>query len=957
MPKRAAAARLSPVAMLRLAIFLVVGALIGAAPAWAQDKVGVEAGLHDGFGRIVFAWPEKVGFEANAVDQTVTVKFARPFTADLRRISSRLDPLVASAVMDGDSTVVVTLTRPFKLRSFMANNRVAIDFMEEKEAAKQAAKEAAKTPPPAEKTAEKAAEKPAEKPAEKAGAAPAAAPSPASKPEVTVTLVENEGTRRLVLEWPGWTPYEASNDKGIVQVRFKKAGHIDAEALSGLVPDLVPVVREGTKDVTLTLIMPPGTRFSASQGGPAIFLDIIGPPKKLSEAKPAPAPPAQLVPATPAPAAPPPVAEAKPSVEAAKAVAVSATDKPPVDDPDDAAAATDAASSAPPTPLALRYGNDDEVTTLRFEWQKPVPAAVFRRGPYLWIVFGAVRAVDLDDIRSRGKATISAVQQVAHGTATILRLTPLKGFNPTIRRAENAWIITLSPQFLQPEAAVGVSIQPSARPPRILFGVREAGVPVVFRDPEIGDRIIAVPVGEVGQGVARETRLVDVTVLMTAQGIALRPANETVAARSLDNGVEVTSAGGLLISSENDRSLRRGDGQPRLFDFADWYGPKDGEFVVQRHALERGITAIAPVSRSAARLDLARFFFAHGLGAEARGVVEAIRRDDPSFAADPRVRAVGGAVALLDGDIETATRELGLHALDDEPDAALWRGMLAYEGRDMPTAAKEFATGERLLPTYPKQLRNRIALQAAEAYVATGQQDEAKAKLRMVLADKPSGSDRAASDLLLARVEMIAGETEAARVRLDRVANGNDRPTRARARLARALTDLDSGAITRGQAIVALDGLRFAWRGDDFELSLLRHLGELKLLDGDYRGGLDALRQASVNFPDHPDHTAVAQSLANAFADIFLGKPAEDVPPLRALALYEEYKELAPAGAKGDAIIQKLADRLVAVDLLDRAAGLLEDQVKFRLTGRDKLRVAARLALVRLLDRKPDAAL
>ncbi|MDB5409273.1 MAG: Conserved exported protein of unknown function, partial [Rhodospirillales bacterium] len=42
---------------------------------------------------------------------------------------------------------------------------------------------------------------------------------------------------------------------------------------------------------------------------------------------------------------------------------------------------------------------------------------------------------------------------------------------------------------------------------------------------------------------------------------------------------------------------------------------------------------------------------------------------------------------------------------------------------------------------------------------------------------------------------------------------------------------------------------------------------------------------------------------------------------------------------------------------LDRAAGLLEDQVKFRLTGRDKLRVAARLALVRLLDRKPDAAL
>jgi hypothetical protein len=140
-------------------------------------------------------------------------------------------------------------------------------------------------------------------------------------------------------------------------------------------------------------------------------------------------------------------------------------------------------------------------------------------------------------------------------------------------------------------------------------------------------------------------------------------------------------------------------------------------------------------------------------------------------------------------------------------------------------------------------------------------------------------------------------------------------------------------------------------------VTLLRRLGELKLLDGDYRGGLDALRQASVNFPDQPDHSAAAQSLTNAFADIFVGQSAENVPPLRALALYDEYKDLAPAGAKGDAIIQKLADRLVSFDLLDRAATLLEDQVKFRLAGRDKARVATRLALVRLLDRKPDAAL
>src|SRR5205085_8026954 len=74
-------------------------------------------------------------------------------------------------------------------------------------------------------------------------------------------------------------------------------------------------------------------------------------------------------------------------------------------------------------------------------------------------------------------------------------------------------------------------------------------------------------------------------------------------------------------------------------------------------------------------------------------------------------------------------------------------------------------------------------------------------------------------------------------------------------------------------------------------------------------------------------------------------------------ALYHEYPDLTPAGDKGDEIIARLVDRLVGVDLLDRAAALLEKQVQFRLAGQEKARVATRLALVELLDRKPAAAL
>jgi len=66
---------------------------------------------------------------------------------------------------------------------------------------------------------------------------------------------------------------------------------------------------------------------------------------------------------------------------------------------------------------------------------------------------------------------------------------------------------------------------------------------------------------------------------------------------------------------------------------------------------------------------------------------------------------------------------------------------------------------------------------------------------------------------------------------------------------------------------------------------------------------------------------------------------------------------LTPPGRKGDELIRKLADRLVEVDLLTQAADLLTYQVKNRLQGAARAQVAAHVAAIELMDRKPGAAL
>jgi hypothetical protein len=96
--------------------------------------------------------------------------------------------------------------------------------------------------------------------------------------------------------------------------------------------------------------------------------------------------------------------------------------------------------------------------------------------------------------------------------------------------------------------------------------------------------------------------------------------------------------------------------------------------------------------------------------------------------------------------------------------------------------------------------------------------------------------------------------------------------------------------------------------------------------------------------------------MAATFERLFLEGGADEMPPVAALGLWDEFKELTPPGDKGREMVRKLADRLVAVDLLDRAAGLLESLLPTA-TGVERAALGSRLAEVRMLDGKPEAAL
>ena len=912
---------------LRAALLGLLSALVLALPAHAVDTVGVRAAEHDseGFGRIAFDWPAPVTFDAKIDGQTLTVHFGRPLAARLDAVASHLDGYVSAISIGADgASVVAQLKLPARLHSFTDGNTIALDIV-----AAAAQRNPAKAAAPAvQKAAASATERPAPAVMATAGGAQA----------VALRFGEHPGFRRVVFDWRDTVAYGMSEKDGRTELRFGRRAKLDMARLAAALPDLAPVLSEADGGSVLTLTVPAGSSLRDFRSGTSIVLDVLGRVPEAARARSASGivPPPELI----EPAAGTPAEERKPPIGAPR----------PLTRPQ--------SQASPPGSLTVHFALAPQGASLRFDWPQPTAVAAFRRGAALWLVFAGATPLDLGELRRAPPDILSRADQLADASATVLRLVARPGLNPSLRRAENSWIVDLKPQEARAEAPIIVEVHPEAETPDVLFDLAEAGDPVWLSDPEIGDKLVVVPVTEIGRGIGEAQDFVDFQALGSVQGVALRPNSDDLLVTRDADGIRVTRPGGLLLSSATDRQLaREPGGLGRLFDFAGWRGAPDQSFLQKRSRLEQAVAAAPAAYRSRPRLALARFYFANLYAPEAEGVLEAIQRDDPTLASDPSVLLMLGAVHLMTDDQKSAAQELGQKTLDNEAEAGLWRASLSAELGDWPAAAHGFALAANLMPRYPKLLRDRFALQAAQAFLETSQPAEAQTVTQLVLKSDPPAGDKAMALYLDGKRLLAQGEYDKAIDHWTEAATIDDRPSRARALFARTVAELGAKKITRPEAIKQLDQLRFAWRGDLFEFDLLRQLGELKLADGDQLGGFDALREAATNFPDYPQSKEVMQELSDGVADVFLGKRMEAVPPLKALALYDEFKDYAPVGERGDAIVRRLVDRLVAVDLLDRAGALLEDQVTHRLVGRDKARVAAQLALLRLLDNDPPGAI
>lgn len=620
--------------------------------------------------------------------------------------------------------------------------------------------------------------------------------------------------------------------------------------------------------------------------------------------------------------------------------------------------------------LTIQGRSNNDVFTIDYIWDVDVKASAFIRAGTLWVVFDKYTVANHNELGGVFNDRLMSASQLDEKSQTVLTYAIDPNQNARMIKMTNGWQLSLRSNVAVPQLPIEIGHQSiSSVGENIFLMANELGNVINVQDPYIGDNLTIVTAGQSSQGVAEQNNYTEFNILKSAQGIALQLIADDIFVTRHETGVSVSGQNGLAVSKSSVPILREAlpaakDGTEMsapqlLLDFAKWQtGPLPEEgYLKNRQELLYQLSTTTEGDRNEARWNLATFDLANSNAAEAFGILQLMAESEPGLVENPSFRAVSAVANIKLRRFDEAIDLLTHKTLVAELDALLWRS-LAYEAKgEHQKAMDDFNLGVDVLSLQTNDDRAEFLFSSLRAGSALGNIEYMNNQINGMSNLVLNAKQLIELDYWRGRMAEQYGDEVLAAEQYEKVITAGVRYPAALAKVARVNQQIRLGEIDEMQAIDELEKLRFAWRGDDFELDLLKQLGQLYVDEHEYREGLATLRQAATYFPRSPKTSDLTRQMSNIYNDLFLNGGADSMAPLKAMALFLEFRELTPLGTDGDTMSRNLASRMVTVDLLDDAAELLEYQVEYRLQGVARADIASDLAKIYVMNKEPDKAL
>ncbi len=938
------------------ALLVALGALAWAAmpiAALSQQRpqlpeTALAASLENGFARLVFTFPDEIKADVQLANNVLVIRFAKPVRVSVDSVQNQFRDLVQAARTDPDGNAVrIAFSQKISVNVMEAGEKLFVDLLPESWTGlppglpQEVVDELAKRARDAERKARIDQKQ-----------------TKVWQP-VHVRFGEAPGFARFAFTISEPLPITVSQDGQELKITFNAPVKIEFGDVRAALPASVASLDADYSDDTtvVRLVVAPNATVRHFREASAFIADVIlgkqeKPEQVLGEAQ-QPVPVVQAeAPKTPPPAATPQSAATPAAQQPA----------PPQTPP----AAEPVKQQVEPAPRAPLTGEVQASVSLArngiqifFPFQEPVASAIFRRGDRIWMVFDTKRSINLSELLADRTRSFSDVSVTDTENGKVVRLKLKGGWLTSAESDGQNWTVHFG------DAVVGAS-----RPLIVRRMTEDNGAVVavpldgaakgtvhLIDDPEIGDDIRVVTALSPVRGVLRAQNFLEFKLLPSAHGIALLPLADDLNVVLKSDHALIGRPKGLALSTAPRAPNARPDRvSASPLDAALWEAERNRRFR-ERESEIMNATADAPANqRQDSRMMLATFYLAHGLATEAKGTLDSIVREDAKTPVTARFYLLRGLSELMIGRPARALESLTNSELAESQDAALLRAAAYAELSAWSEAREHFRAGAAGLKLLPLDLQRQVLLAVLRAAVEVRDFAEATRLMNELDGTEVPEDMKAEFAVLAGRVSEGLGRADRAENFFDAAVKSNDGPAAAEARYKQIELKLVRGEYSRPKAIDRLEALAFAWRGDRIELEANRLLARLYVEEARYRDAFRLLDAALLSQPNVPVTRTFQNEMATVFEDLFLSGKADALPPIDALALYYDFSKLTPIGRRGDELIRRLSERLVAVDLLDQASELLEHQVQFRLTGAAKAQVATRLAIVHLMNRKPQKA-
>jgi hypothetical protein len=619
------------------------------------------------------------------------------------------------------------------------------------------------------------------------------------------------------------------------------------------------------------------------------------------------------------------------------------------------------AVAEPGTPVEIKRGSDG--VRMNFAFTAPTPAALFRRGDILWLVVDSAKPIDLSPIRREGSSVIGDVNAIKldKGQAIRIRLNrpQLASLTPDDPAGlGQSWSVMLADTrqtASQPLSAIRNIADPAHA--NVQVPLSRLGLKHLLVDPDAGDALTVVTALPPPRGFIRRQDFVEFSLLETIHGVAIQLNSEDVVVDAAIDKVTLSRPGGLTLSAADAAPQRASSVARPIFDVGQWHKDQEGPFKERFDTLVNAASVADANSRTDARMDLARFYMARGMYHEAKGVADLAISDSKVGQESPVAMIVHAVASTMMGRPEQTLKDIANPVLGPGYDSELWKA-LAYARQEKWVLAREkFKNAELAMSSLPADLQRIALIQALRASLEV--KDYAGASARGSELETVGITPELKPQVLMLSgwLDEALGRDKDALSKYQQAIASKDRQAASEAKLREILLRQKRKEISDEDVLKELELLSMLWRGDGLEVQVLQILSRMYSQLGRYNESLASARSATERQANSEAARQVQDEAQALFSEIYLAGKGDKLPPVDALAMFYEYRELTPIGRRGDEMIRRLADRLVAVDLLDQAAELLQYQVDFRLEGAARAQVAARLSMVYLMARKPDRAI